>query len=139
MNVIRVTCGIILKDGKVLAARRSGKMKLPLKWEFPGGKLQEGETEAECLKREIKEELNIEISIEYKLNPVRHDYPDVQIELIPFVANYISGTLFLHEHEQAGWYSRDELLGLDWAPADIPILYGAEWPNSSAIGWFGQS
>jgi 8-oxo-dGTP diphosphatase len=122
MTIVRVICGIIIKDGKVLAARRSAKMKLPLKWEFPGGKLQAGETEEECLKREIKEELNIEISIEYKLNPVRHDYPDIQIELIPFVANYISGTLHLHEHEQAGWYTKSELISLDWAPADIPIM-----------------
>ena len=122
MTAIRVTCGIIIKDGKVLAARRSAKMKLPLKWEFPGGKMQAGETEEECLKREIKEELDIEISIEYKLNPVRHDYPDFQIELIPFVASYVSGTLHLHEHEHAGWFTNDELLGLDWAPADIPVL-----------------
>lgn len=122
MNVIRVTCGIIIKEGKVLAARRSAKMKLPLKWEFPGGKIQEDETEENCLKREIKEELNIEISIAYKLNPVRHDYPDVQIELIPFVATYLSGTLHLHEHEQVGWYTKNDLPSLDWAPADIPVL-----------------
>lgn len=122
MTVIRVTCGIILKDEKVLAARRSQKMKLPLKWEFPGGKLQEEETEEECLKREIKEELNIDISIERKLPHVRHDYPDIQIELIPFVAQYVSGTLHLHEHEQADWYTHNELLALDWAPADLPVL-----------------
>jgi len=131
MTVIRVTCGIIIKDGKVLAARRSQKMKLPLKWEFPGGKIQEGETEEECLKREIKEELNIEITIEYNLPPVRHDYPDVQIELIPFVAHYASGTLHLHEHKQADWFTKTELLALDWAPADIPILNA--FMNSTAV------
>lgn len=122
MKVIQVTCGIIIKDGKILAAQRSEKMKLSLKWEFPGGKLQEGETEEECLKREIREELNIEIVIDYKLTPIRHDYPDVHIQLIPFVAKYVSGTLQLHEHEQANWYTKNELLSLDWAPADIPIL-----------------
>jgi 8-oxo-dGTP diphosphatase len=123
MSVIRVACGIILKDGKVLAAQRSEKMKLPLKWEFPGGKLQKGETEEDCLKREIKEELNILITIQYKLTPAQHDYGDFQIELIPFVAEYAEGNLHLHEHRQVGWYTHDELRALDWAPADIPILY----------------
>lgn len=122
MSVIRVTCGIILKDGKILAARRSQRMKLPLKWEFPGGKLQEGETEEDCLKREIKEELNIHITIVSQLPSVQHDYGDFQIELIPFVAHYESGNLQLHEHEQAHWFTKQELLGLDWAPADIPVL-----------------
>ena len=122
MNVIRVTCGIILKEGKVLAAQRSEKMKLPLKWEFPGGKLQMGKTEEDCLQREIKEELNILITIHYKLQPVQHDYGDFQIELIPFVAEYVGGALQLHEHNQADWYTTNELLTLDWAPADIPIL-----------------
>jgi 8-oxo-dGTP diphosphatase len=123
MIFIRVTCGIIVKDGKVLAAQRSETMKLPLKWEFPGGKIQEGETEENCLKREIKEELNILIRIQYKLHPVQHNYGDFQIELIPFLAEYAGGTLKLHEHRQAEWLTNDELLSLDWAPADIPILY----------------
>ena len=122
MSVIRVTCGIIVKDGKILAAQRSETMKLPLKWEFPGGKIQEGESEEECLKREIKEELNILISIQYRLHPVLHNYGDFQIELIPFVAEYAGGPLKLHEHRQAEWLTSNELLSLDWAPADIPIL-----------------
>jgi len=122
MSVIRVTCGIIVKDGKILAAQRSETMKLPLKWEFPGGKIQEGESEEECLKREIKEELNILISIQYRLHPVLHNYGDFQIELIPFVAEYAGGALKLHEHRQAEWLTSNELLSLDWAPADIPIL-----------------
>lgn len=122
MSAIQVTCGIILKNGKVLAAQRSEKMNLPLKWEFPGGKLQNGESEKDCLKREILEELNISIHILYKLHPVEHDYGNFQIELIPFVAAYAGGTLQLHEHRQAEWYTNNELLTLNWAPADIPIL-----------------
>lgn len=59
MNIIQVTCGIILKDGKVLVAQRSEAMSLPLKWEFPGGKIVRGESEEDCLKRELLEELNI--------------------------------------------------------------------------------
>jgi 8-oxo-dGTP diphosphatase len=122
MSIIQVTCGIILKDGKILAAQRSVSMNLPLKWEFPGGKLTNGETEEECLKREIMEELNISIVIKQKLIPVNHDYGSFEINLIPFMAEYIAGTLTLHEHCQAGWYTLNELQALDWAPADIPVL-----------------
>jgi len=122
MSPIQVTCGIIIKDGKILAAQRSEAMALPLKWEFPGGKLANGETEEECLRREILEELNISITIRHKLTPVNHDYGSFEIKLIPFMADYAGGALTLHEHCQAGWYNLDELHTLDWAPADIPIL-----------------
>jgi len=123
MSLIQVSCGIILKDGKILAAQRSETMSLPLKWEFPGGKLANGETEEECLKREILEELNITIVIRHQLSPVNHDYGNFEIELIPFVAEYIGGDLILHEHRQANWYLPEELSTLDWAPADIPVLH----------------
>jgi len=123
MSLIQVSCGIILKDGKILAAQRSETMSLPLKWEFPGGKLVNGETEEECLKREIYEELNISIEIRYKQKPHRHDYGSFEIELIPFVAEYTGGDLRLHEHRQANWYPPEELSVLDWAPADIPVLH----------------
>ena len=122
MSAIRVTCGVILKDGKVLAAQRSEKMKLPLKWEFPGGKIQIGETEEECIKREIKEELNICITIKYRLHSVHHAYDDFQIELIPFIVEFENGSLRLHEHRQIAWLTNNELRTLDWASADIPIL-----------------
>ena len=122
MTPIQVTCGIIYKDGKILAAQRSEKMSLPLKWEFPGGKLVGGETEEECLIREIKEELNIIIAIQQRLHPVIHDYGHFTIQLIPFIATHISGDLHLLEHKQAEWFTPEELENLDWAPADIPIL-----------------
>jgi 8-oxo-dGTP diphosphatase len=123
MNPIQVTCAIIVKEGKILAAQRSERMSLPLKWEFPGGKLMEGESEEDCLKREILEELNIAITITSKLTTSIHDYGNFTIALIPFLAEYAGGEIKLHEHRQIGWFTKEELTALDWAPADIPILH----------------
>lgn len=97
-------------------------MKLPLKWEFPGGKLEPQESEIDCIKREIKEELNIEISILRKLSESIHDYGDVKIKLIPFVAKYNSGDILLTEHKDYKWMEKQDLLTLDWAEADLPIV-----------------
>ncbi|WP_171032439.1 (deoxy)nucleoside triphosphate pyrophosphohydrolase [Winogradskyella algicola] len=122
MKTILVTCAIILRDDKVYAFQRSKNMKLPLKWEFAGGKLESNETEIDCIKREIKEELNIEIQILKRLNPVIHEYSDFKIKLIPFIANYLTGDLILKEHSNFLLARKKELLNLDWAEADIPIL-----------------
>lgn len=120
--MINVTCAIILIDSKILATQRSEKMKLPLKWEFPRGKLEENESEIDCIKREIKEELNIEIDVLKKLSNSVFDYKTFKINLIPFVANYISGEIILSEHKDCKLLYKSELLNLDWADADIPIV-----------------
>ena len=120
--MINVTCAIIIKDGKFLVTQRSATMKLPLKWEFPGGKLEEGESEVDCIKREIKEELNIEIDVIQKMKNSIHDYGTFKINLIPFIANYISGAIMLSEHANYMLLQKSELLNLDWAEADLPIL-----------------
>jgi 8-oxo-dGTP diphosphatase len=122
MKLIRVTCGIILKDGKVLIVQRSDKMSLPLKWEFPGGKIQDGESEELCLHRELKEELNIEVSINGRLPNNTHYYGTFSIELIPFTVTYISGDITLLEHGAMALVQKDELGDFDFAPADLPIL-----------------
>lgn len=119
---INVTCAIIFKDSKILVAQRSEEMSLPLKWEFPGGKIKTNETEEECLSREIKEELNININVSRRLNASVFDYGHVIINLIPFICFYSSGDIFLAEHKEVKWIAREHLLTLDWAPADIPIL-----------------
>lgn len=121
-KTIKVTCAIILFDNQVLAVQRSETMKLPLKWEFPGGKIEEGETEVECIKREIFEELNIKIEIKNQLTPVTHEYPDFKIKLIPFTAEYVSGELILKEHANSVLVNKKKLINLDWAEADLPIL-----------------
>lgn len=120
---IRVTCAIIAYKGKVLAAQRSEKMHLPLKWEFPGGKVESSENEEECLIREVKEELNLDIDILEKLSPNEHQYPNKKkIVLIPFLCQYKGGELSLKEHKRVVWLPPSELPDLDWAEADIPIL-----------------
>ena len=120
--MLDVTCAIIINENKILVTQRSEKMKLPLKWEFPGGKLETGESEIECIVREIKEELNIKIKIIERLSNSIFDYGDFQINLIPFIANYYSGEIKLLEHKEYKWVEKNELTLLDWAEADLPIL-----------------
>ena len=122
MNLIKVTCAIILFDEKILVVQRSENMMLPLKWEFPGGKIEKDESEEDCIIREIKEELNIEIELISRLTPSNFDYPNFSIQLIPFTAKYLDGTIKLTEHKQYQFLKKDEIIDLDWAEADIPIL-----------------
>ncbi|GEC79394.1 (deoxy)nucleoside triphosphate pyrophosphohydrolase [Flavobacterium aquatile] len=120
--MINVTCAIIVIDSKILVTQRSAKMKLPLKWEFPGGKLEVDESEVDCVMREVKEELNIEIEVLNKLSNSIFDYGAFKINLIPFIANYISGEILLSEHKDYKLLDKIELLNLDWAEADLPIV-----------------
>ena len=123
MKIIPVTCALIFSEGKVLATRRSQTMDLPGKWEFPGGKVEEDESPEECLKREIQEELSIEIEIFEKLSPADFTYPKKTIRLIPMAAYWTGGQIHLAEHDQFLWLEKKDLLSLDWAPADLPIVH----------------
>jgi 8-oxo-dGTP diphosphatase len=121
--MLRVTCAIIEKNGKILCAQRSETMKLPLKWEFPGGKIEENESPEACLKREIREELGIEIDILEQLPSFKHRYSaNFSIELFPFRCKTLSEEIYLAEHKQIKWLSLGELKDLDWAEADVPIV-----------------
>lgn len=122
MKTIPVTCAIIKFDDKILAVQRSRTMKLPLKWEFAGGKIEPGESEIDCIKREVFEELNIKIEVKKRLTPVTHEYPTFKIKLIPFIAEHLSGELKLKEHCSFLLADKSELINLDWAEADLPIL-----------------
>jgi 8-oxo-dGTP diphosphatase len=122
--MIDVTCAIIEKERKVLCAQRSEHMKHSLKWEFPGGKQEAGETLEACLVREIKEELGLAIAIREKLPAIRHQYNNAkEICLHPFICTIQAGELFLKEHKQVAWLNPQELNVLDWVEADIPILH----------------
>jgi 8-oxo-dGTP diphosphatase len=123
VKIIHVSCLVLLHQGKVLATQRSEKMDLPGLWEFPGGKVEPEESPATCLVREIWEELSIGIQICKPLRPVLHAYPAKSIQLIPFLATWESGTLQLTEHAQSRWLAPQDLLSLDWAPADLPIVH----------------
>jgi 8-oxo-dGTP diphosphatase len=122
-RTLPVTCAIILHQNKILIAQRSEEMNMPLKWEFPGGKVEPGETEEACLKRELKEELNIEVSVVARLKDCVHHYPGFTITLLPFVVNYLAGDIILHEHKDYRWVTREELLSVDWAEADISVVH----------------
>lgn len=121
--MINVTCAIIVDDAnKILVTQRSASMKLPLKIEFPGGKIEEGETPSECLVREIKEELNLDIKILFEMPANIHHYVEFSINLIPFVCKVIGGSIELREHVSYQWLNSSELLDQDWAEADVPIV-----------------
>ncbi len=120
--LIDVTCAIIIRDKRILVTRRSERMSMPLKWEFPGGKVEPGESPEDCLLRELMEELNIRVNLLHKLDPQPYHYPDFSIRLLPFVATFGSGEIVLHEHMAYQWLTTDELPQIDWAAADIPVL-----------------
>lgn len=117
---IHVACALIVRNGKVLLTQRSETMKLPLKWEFPGGKIEDNETPEECIVREITEELSVKVSVAEKLMVYKHRYTSTAIVLHPFVCNYNGEEITLHEHRALAWVSPDTLLTYDLAAADIP-------------------
>jgi len=121
--MIEVACAIIVNpDNQVLVAQRSAAMKMPLKMEFPGGKVEPGENAAGCLIREIKEELNLLVCPVFEMEANIHRYPDFTIKLIPFICTITSGELVLKEHIACYWADLEMLYGLDWAEADILIM-----------------
>jgi 8-oxo-dGTP diphosphatase len=120
-KLIKVVCALIEYPQGVLVVQRSETMKLPLKWEFPGGKLEPGEDEVSCIKREIHEELGLEIEVGQRLTPNIHNYPSFSIKLIPYLAVPIGGELVLTEHCDFLISGKDHLNEFDWAEADIPI------------------
>jgi 8-oxo-dGTP diphosphatase len=121
-KTMRVACAIIERDGKVLAVQRSERMKLPLKWEFPGGKIKQGESPEQCVVREVSEELNVQITTVQSLPSVSYDYSDFSVTLYPFICTIVSGEITLSEHKTLLWLSSRELSSLDWVAADFPII-----------------
>lgn len=121
--MIKVTCAIIRnEENEVLVVQRDEKEDHPFKWEFPGGKLKEGETEEECIIREIKEELSMEIIICSQLDPVEHDYGHVQITLIPFVCDTLDELPVLAEHTDFMWMPAEKLDSVDFTEADLFVV-----------------
>lgn len=117
-----VTAAIIMKDNKVLIAQRAPGQRVSGKWEFPGGKIEEGETPEECLKREIFEELDIQIEVLSKFGESILKYDMGTIKLIAFNCKWVSGEIALNVHSQIKWVSRAEFDQYDFAPADIPFV-----------------
>jgi len=121
--IVPVPCAIIESDGRILVAQRSALGSLPLKWEFPGGKLESGETEEEGLAREIMEELSVHITIGTRLPVTSRDDGWREIHLVPFVCRLAANQkLSLNEHEEIRWLAMDELHTVDWAEADRRVV-----------------
>lgn len=122
MKHFHVACVIIERGGFILAAQRSADMDMPLKWEFPGGKIEPWETPEECLIREILEEMGIHIRVGESLPSSTHQYPALTVTLYPFICSIESGEIILHEHSAINWLPPSELHILDWAEADLPVI-----------------
>ena len=121
MKSIRVSAAAIHRDGKIFATQR-GYGEYKGKWEFPGGKREEGESGEEALEREIREELDSKIKIEKLLCTTDYDYPGFHLTMAVYLASLIEGRLTLLEHEDAKWVSLDDIDALDWLPADWSVI-----------------
>lgn len=119
---IDVTAAIIVKDNKIFAARRKSGVHLAGFWEFPGGKLEEGETPEQCLARELLEELNITVRVGRFVGESIYDYGTKVIRLLAYEVEHLSGDFELIDHDEMRWLAKAELDGIDWAPADIPLV-----------------
>ena len=121
MKQIEVVAAIILKDGRIFATQR-GYGEWKDWWEFPGGKMEVGETPEEALKREIREELSTEIIVDELLCTVEYDYPKFHITLHCFLCSLLTDGMQLNEHEAAKWLGKDELDSVKWLPADLEVI-----------------
>ena len=117
-----VTCAIIVEAGRVLATQRSEHMPHALKWEFPGGKVKEGETPESCIKREIHEELGLKIQVDRLLPEVKYSYDTHTIKLIPFICTPGKSNITLAEHKAYRWVPFTELEEVDWLDADVEVV-----------------
>ena len=119
-----VSAAIIVENKKILCVQRNkGKYDyISYKYEFPGGKLEEGENEEDALKREISEELNLEIDVAEKFLIVTHEYLDFDLTMHSYLCKANTEKLVLKEHIDAKWLHKNELIELDWAAADLPIV-----------------
>lgn len=121
MKTINVVAAIIYEGDKILATQR-GYGDFKGKWEFPGGKIESGETSEKALKREIYEELNAKISIEKYICTIEYDYSNFHLSMQCYMCSLLDGKIELKEHINAKWITREELYQLDWLPADVKLV-----------------
>jgi len=117
-----VVGAVIVSDGRVLAAQRGTGGSLPNMWEFPGGKIEDGESRQEALVREIREELVVDISVGEEILSTTHDYEFGVVTLTTYYCDLRSGAPRLTEHTAMRWLTPDEFSSVEWAPADLPAV-----------------
>lgn len=126
MKTVRVEAAVIKaidENGEpIIFATQRGYGEFKGGWEFPGGKIEEGETPQEALKREILEELDTEISVGELIETIEYDYPTFHLSMDCFWCEIVKGNLVLKEHEAAKWLKREELGSVDWLPADVTLI-----------------
>ena len=121
MKKVRVVAAVIRHEDKIFATQRGyGEMKGG--WEFPGGKIEEGETPQQALKREIEEELDSEIQVGDLIDTIEYDYPSFHLSMDCFWCEVLKGDLVLKEHEAAKWLDKNSLVSVAWLPADITLI-----------------
>ena len=121
-KITKVTAAILVNEGKIIIAKRKSTGKLPNKWEFPGGKIEINETPEQCLKREMKEEFDIDVSIgEYLGSSIFH-YDHMSIELLAYRTYWEGGKIDLKDHDDFKWISLEQLAEFDFAPADLVFV-----------------
>lgn len=121
MKKIEVVAAVIFKEGKFLATQR-GSGEYEDMWEFPGGKVEYGESAEYALKREIREELNVDVSLKEFLCTIEYEYPSFLLIMNCFLCHIDSGEIDLKEHKMLRWLSKDALDSVDWLPADIEVV-----------------
>lgn len=121
MIKLHVVAAILIEGDKILAVQR-GKGRFKGGWEFPGGKVEEGESEEEALHRELMEELVIQVKIDRRFDSVEYDYDDFHLSMDCFICTIIGGCLSLQEHQNLKWLRHDELNTVEWLPADLDII-----------------
>lgn len=121
MKEIKVVAAIIQKENKILATKR-GYGEFINMWEFPGGKIESGETKEQALVREIKEELNIEISVDKFAIDIEYQYPNFYLFMSCFMCSIKEGSIEFLEHNEGKWITKEELNTLNWLPADIDAV-----------------
>ncbi len=121
MKTIKVVAAVIKRNNKIFVTQR-GYGEFKDGWEFPGGKVEKGETKEEALIREIKEELDTVIKVDSYLDTIEYDYPDFHLSMDCFICSVVEGNLVLKEHEDSKWIKKEEIDTLNWLPADLVII-----------------
>ncbi|MFI3213204.1 MAG: (deoxy)nucleoside triphosphate pyrophosphohydrolase [Eubacteriales bacterium] len=121
MKTIQVVAAIIRDGDKILATQR-GYGEFAGGWEFPGGKVEQGESDEVALVREIKEELEVDIVVEEFVHTVEYDYPNFHLSMNCYFAKVVGGEIVLTEHQSARWLTQDTLMSVEWLPADVSLI-----------------